>query len=322
MPLTSLVDPSARYLVTGGAGFIGSHLVRQLVAAGAQVTVLDDLSTGKRQNLDPVMRQIRFLEGSVTEMDHCREAVTEVDYVLHQAAIPSVSRSVAEPLPTHAACASGTLNLLVAARDAGVKRFVCAGSSSAYGDTPSLPKEEGMPTSPRSPYAVAKLAGEHYARAFHASYGMETVTLRYFNVFGPRQDPDSPYTGVIALFISAALEQRSPEIHGDGRQTRDFTYVDNVVQANFRAAHAAPDKVAGRVFNVGCGDRISVRRLWEEIREITGCPADAIYTERRPGDVKDSQASLVRIQEAMGYAPTVPLTEGLSRTVAWVSEPS
>lgn len=311
------VDRDATYLVTGGAGFIGSNLVETLVNGDANVRVLDDFSTGRRENLAGVEERIELVEGSVTERTICEEACRDVDYVLHQAAVPSVQRSVADPLTTHEADATGTLNMLVAARDAGVHRFVYAGSSSAYGDTPELPKTESMAANPRSPYAAAKLLGEHYTRIFADIYDLETVVLRYFNIFGPRQDPTSQYSAVIPIFITHALEGRSPTINGDGGQTRDFTYIANAVQANLLACTAEADAVSGKTFNVGCGDRISVQRLWEEVRSITGTTAKAEHGPPRPGDVRDSLADLTRIRNAMGYEVRVDLNEGLRRTVEW-----
>ncbi len=306
-------------LVTGGAGFIGSHLVEHLLEGGARVRVLDDFSTGRRENLAPFADRIDLHEASVTDLSACRAACAGVDYVLHEASLPSVQRSVTDPRPTHEVSATGTLNMLHAAAQAGVRRFVYAGSSSAYGDTPTLPKHEDMATSPRSPYAVAKLAGEHYAQVFPALFGLGTVVLRYFNVFGPRQDPHSPYSAAIPLFADAALDGRAPTILGDGGQTRDFTYVENVVHANFRACSAQAEGVVGEVFNVGCGERISVARVWEEIREITGARVDAEHAPGRAGEVRDSLADLTKIRERLGYEVRVPLAEGLRRTVAWLT---
>jgi len=305
------------YLVTGGAGFIGSNLVARLLDDGERVRVLDDFSTGRRENLAPFEGAFELLEGSVTDPAACRRACEGADYVLHQAAIPSVARSVADPVASHEADATGTLNMLVAARDAEASRFVYAASSSAYGDTPTLPKVEDMPTNPRSPYAVAKLAGEHYARAFHGVYGLETVALRYFNIFGPRQDPTSQYSAVIPIFITHALEGRAPTIYGDGEQTRDFTYVDNAVSANLRACRAAAEDVAGELFNVGCGDRISVNELWRHIRDAVAADVEPRYGPARPGDVRDSLASLDKSRERLGYQPRVSLEEGLRKTVDW-----
>ena len=311
----------ANYLVTGGAGFIGSNLVEALVREGASVRVLDDFSTGRRENLDGFLGDIDLVEGSITNPATCASACEGIDFVLHQAALASVPRSVANPGATHEACATGTLNMLVAARDARVKRFVYAGSSSAYGDTPTLPKVESMPALPLSPYAVAKLAGEHYCKAFSLIYGFETVVLRYFNIFGPRQDPTSQYSAVIPLFITEALKGGAPTIDGDGEQTRDFTYVENAIQANLLACTADAAAVSGEVFNVGCGERISVNRLWEAIREVTGARVEALHGPEREGDVRDSLASLEKIQGGMDYAVTVSLAEGLRRTVEWLTGP-
>ncbi len=307
-------------LVTGGAGFIGSHLVERLLAEGAHVRVVDDLSTGRRENLADVGGDIELHEASIVDPDVCDRVCSGATWVFHEAALPSVARSVANPRATHEACATGTLNLLSASARAGVRRFVYAGSSSAYGDTPTLPKREEMPPRPRSPYAVAKLTGEQYAVVFPDLFGLETVVLRYFNVFGPRQDPTSPYSAVIPLFIRAALEGRAPTIEGDGEQTRDFTYVGNVVEANLKACKAPADGVVGQVFNVGCGERISVNRLWRLIRSLSGAEVDAVHGEARPGDVRDSLADLTRIHERLGYEGEVGLEEGLERTVAWVRQ--
>lgn len=305
-----------RVLVTGGAGFIGSHLVEHLLERGdADVVVLDDLSTGRIENIRPFLDRIEFIEGSITDPEVCARAVAGVDYVLHQAALPSVPRSVREPRASHETNATGTLNLLIAAHGAGVKRFVYAASSSAYGNTPVLPKHEGMPALPLSPYAAAKLTGEAYCRAWYHSYGLETVSLRYFNIFGPRQDPTSEYAAVIPRFIGAALEGRAPTIFGDGEQTRDFTYVANVVRANLAACFAPAEKVAGEVFNVGCGDRISINQLWREITAILGVSIEPIHAPPRTGDVRDSLASLERSRERLGYEPVVDLRTGLARTV-------
>jgi UDP-N-acetylglucosamine 4-epimerase len=305
-------------LVTGGAGFIGSHLVARLLDAGASVRVLDDLSTGRRENLRPHLARIDLHEASVTEPEACRAACEGVDYVLHQASLPSVQRSVTDPRPTHEVSATGTLNMLNASSQAGVRRFVYAGSSSAYGDTPKLPKHEDMAACPRSPYAVAKLAGEHYTRVYPALFGLETVILRYFNVFGPRQDPRSPYSAAIPVFIDAALDRRAPTIHGDGGQTRDFTYVDNVVDANMRACLADGGAVVGEVFNIGCGERVSIGRVWEEIRRILGVDVEAERGPARSGEVRDSLADLTKSRERLGYAVRVSLAEGLRRTVDWL----
>ena len=317
-----LTSPSARYLVTGGAGFIGSNIVEVLVEEGASVRVLDNFSTGRRENLAEFLGAIELIEGSITNPATCASVCEGIDFVLHQAALSSVPRSVADPAASHEACATGTLNMLVAARDAGVKRFVYAGSSSAYGDTPTLPKVESMPTLPRSPYAVAKLMGEQYCRVFSLIFGLETVVLRYFNIFGPRQDPASQYSAVIPLFITKALTGESPTIDGDGEQTRDFTYVQNAVCANLLACTADAGYVSGEVFNLGCGERISVNRLWEAIQEATGAAVEPVNGPAREGDVRDSLASLDKIQTRMGYESTVSLAEGLRRTVEWLGGPA
>ena len=311
----------ANYLVTGGAGFIGSNLVEALVDDGASVRVLDDFSTGRRENLDGFLGEIELVEGSITDPATCASACEGIQFVLHQAALASVPRSVANPTASHEACATGTLNMLIAARDSGVRRFVYAGSSSAYGDTPTLPKVEDMPALPRSPYAVAKLAGEHYCKAFSLIYGFETVVLRYFNIFGPRQDPSSQYSAVIPRFITKALAGEGPTIDGDGEQTRDFTYVENAVRANLLACTATPAAVSGEVFNVGCGEQISVNQLWEAIQEATGAQVNSVSGPAREGDVRDSLASLDKVQGQMGYSVTVSLTEGLRRTVESLAGP-
>jgi nucleoside-diphosphate-sugar epimerase len=304
-----------RYVVTGGAGFIGSHLVEHLVTAGHHVTVLDDFSTGKRDNLAPWMPKITLVEGSITDPAACARAIAGADYVLHEAAVPSVPRSVSDPVTSHNVNATGTLNVLMAARDAKVKRVVYAASSSAYGDTAELPKHEGIVARPRSPYAVAKLAGEHYCRAFHASYGLPAIALRYFNVFGPRQDPNSQYAAVVPKFITCALANTAPVIYGNGGQTRDFTYVENVVRANLAACTAA-EPAFGEVFNVGCGDRVSVLELWERIRALTGATVKPKHEPVRAGDVRDSLASLDHARSLLDWAPTITLDEGLKRTLA------
>lgn len=305
-------------LVTGGAGFIGSHLVERFLSEGAAVRVIDDFSTGSRENLAPFMDRIDLHEQSITDPAACAAACVGVDYVLHQAALPSVARSVADPTATHDVSATGTLNMLVAANDAGVRRLVYAGSSSAYGDTPTLPKREEMASMPRSPYAVAKLAGEHYVQLFPHLFGLETAVLRYFNVFGPRQDPNSVYSAVIPLFINAALGRQAPTINGDGGQTRDFTYIDNVVDANLRACTAPAEGVSGEVFNVGCGERISVTDLWQAIQAALGIELEARYGPARAGDVRDSLADLTKISDRLGYGVKVSLREGIQLTADWL----
>ena len=302
------------YLVTGGAGFIGSHLVEELSRRGERVRVVDNLSTGKRSNLDHVAG-VELMVGDLSDLDAARRAVDGVDFVLHQAAIPSVPRSVSDPLTSHNSNINATLNVLLAARDARVRRVVYAGSSSAYGDTPTLPKREDMPTAPLSPYALQKLVGEQYARLFTALYGLETVTVRYFNVFGPRQDPSSPYSGVISVFIRALVEGGQPTIHGNGEQTRDFTYVANVVDGVLRACHAP--QAAGRVINVATGGRISLNTLFQTLKRLAGRDVAAHYGPSRAGDVRDSQADISLARSLLGYAPLVGFDEGLARTLAW-----
>jgi len=300
------------YLVTGGAGFIGSHLVEALLTRGDQVRVVDNFSTGKREN---VPAGVALVEGDLADDGVAARAVAGCDYVLHQAAIPSVPRSVKDPLGTHRANVDGTVQLLVASRDAGVKRLVFAGSSSTYGNSSVLPKREDMRPSPITPYALQKHVGEQYCQLFTALYGLETVTTRYFNVFGPRQAPDSPYSGVISLFIKALLAERSPMIHGDGRQTRDFTYVANVVDGVLRAATA--DRVSGEVINVATGGRISLLELARAVQLVLGSDTAPTFDAPREGDVKDSQADIFKARKMLGYEPTVPFEAGLQQTVAW-----
>jgi nucleoside-diphosphate-sugar epimerase len=304
----------AAYLVTGGAGFIGSHLAEELVRRGHRVRVVDSLITGKRRNLEHVPG-IEFLEGDLAEADVANRSVQGIDFVLHQAAIPSVPRSVKDPVTSNRANIDASLNILVAARDAGVKRLVYAGSSSAYGNTPTLPKREDMPPNPLSPYALQKLVAEQYCQMFTRLYGFETVTIRYFNVFGPRQDPGSPYSGVISLFSTALLEDRQPIIYGDGEQTRDFTYIANVVDGVLRACEAP--RAAGEVINVATGGRISLNQLLETMNRIVGKNLRPIYKEPRDGDVRDSQADISKAKQVLGYQPTVMLEEGLQRTLEW-----
>jgi UDP-N-acetylglucosamine/UDP-N-acetyl-alpha-D-glucosaminouronate 4-epimerase len=304
----------ARYLVTGGAGFIGSHLVEELVRRGERVRVVDNLSTGKRQNIAH-LASVEFVDGELADLEVARRAVDGMDYVLHQAAIPSVPRSVQDPVTSNRANIDATLNVLVAARDARVKRLVYAGSSSAYGDTPTLPKIETMQTAPLSPYALQKLVGEQYCQMFTRLYGLETVTIRYFNVFGPRQDPSSPYSGVISIFISALCEGRQPTIYGDGEHTRDFTYVANVVDGVLRACTA--ENASGEVINVATGGRISLNKLFTTIRDLVTAKVEPLYAPPRPGDVRDSQADISKARRILRYEPSVSFEEGLARTVAW-----
>jgi nucleoside-diphosphate-sugar epimerase len=304
----------AFYLVTGGAGFIGSHLAEALVGRGERVRVVDNLATGKRRNVEH-LSGIDFLEGDLAEAGVAARAVQGVDYVLHQAAIPSVPRSVADPVTSHRANVDASLNLLVAARDTGVKRVVYAGSSSAYGDAATLPKREDMPPHPLSPYALQKLVVEQYCQIFSQLYGLETVTIRYFNVFGPRQDPGSPYSGVISLFAAAVLEGQPPVIYGDGEQTRDFTYVANVVDGVLRAVDAPG--AAGEVINVATGGRISLNELLRTMNRLVGGRVEPVFKEARPGDVRDSQADIAKARALLGYSPIVTLEEGLKRTLEW-----
>lgn len=300
------------YLVTGGAGFIGSHLSSALVARGHRVRVVDSLITGFEHNLQ---RGVEFTSGDLAEPEVAHAAVQGVDYVLHQAAIPSVPRSVKNPRESHRANVDGMLNILLAARDAGVRRVVFAGSSSVYGDQPTLPKREDMPTKPMTPYALQKLVSEQYGQMFTRLYGLEVVTTRYFNVFGPRQDPSSPYSGVISLFIKVLLDGTRPVIFGDGGQTRDFTFVTNVVDGVLRAAEAPA--VGGEVFNVATGGRVSLNELLATLKKIVGSDVAPIYQEARMGDVRDSQADISKAERLLGYRPAVMLEEGLRQTVAW-----
>jgi nucleoside-diphosphate-sugar epimerase len=307
----------AHYLVTGGAGFIGSHLAEELERRGERVRVVDDLSTGHRRNLAH-LRTVQLVEGDLADPDVARRATEGVDYVLHQAAIPSVPRSVNDPVTSNRANIDATLNVLVAARDARVKRVVYAASSSAYGDTAALPKREDMPTAPLSPYALQKLVGEQYMKLFTDLYGLETVSIRYFNVFGPRQDPSSPYSGVISLFATALLEGRQPSICGDGEQTRDFTYVANVVDGVLRACTAP--KASGQVINVATGGRVSINELCAAMARAIGVEGSPAHVEPRPGDVRDSQADITKARELLGYEPIVGFEDGLARTVEWYRE--
>ena len=302
------------YLVTGGAGFIGSHLAEELIRRGERVRVVDSLITGHRSNLAH-LPTVEFLEGDLGDPLVAKAAARGVDYVLHQAAIPSVPRSVEDPITSNRANIDATLNVLVAARDAGVKRVVYAGSSSAYGNTLTLPKHEDMPTNPLSPYALQKLVGEQYMQMFTALYKLETTTIRYFNVFGPRQDPTSPYSGVISVFAKALLEGRPPTIYGDGEQTRDFTYIANVVDGVLRAVKA-PDS-SGQVINVATGARISLNRLFDVMRQLIGSRVNVSYGPPRDGDVKDSQADISRAKTLLGYEPLVSFEDGLRETVEW-----
>ncbi len=305
------------YLITGIGGFIGSSLARALVARGEQVRGVDNFSTGKREHIAEILDQIDFSEADITDLDAMHRACAGVDFVLHQAAIPSVPKSVLDPLGSNRANVDGTVNVLVAARDAKVKRVVYAASSSAYGDTPTLPKHETMSPDPISPYAVAKLASEHYMVSFYRCYGLETVALRYFNVFGPRQDPSSPYSGVLAKFITQMLRGEQPTIFGDGEQSRDFTYIDNTVDANLLACQAPASQVAGKVFNVATGRRITLNETFKALQGLTSYSGQPRYEAARGGDIKHSLADISKAQAALGYNPTVDFEEGLRRTVEW-----
>jgi nucleoside-diphosphate-sugar epimerase len=303
------------YLITGGAGFIGSHLAVALLERGHDVRIVDNFATGKRENLAVLNSRAAFMEGDVADPDVCRAAVRDIDVVLHQAAIPSVPKSVQDPLTSHRANVESTLHLLMAARDAGVRRLVFAGSSSVYGDAAALPKREDMPPDPLSPYALQKLVSEQYCRMFTRLYGFETVTIRYFNVFGPRQDPGSPYSGVISLFATALLAGRRPTIYGDGEQTRDFTYVANVVDGVLRAVDAP--QAAGEIINVATGDRMSLNGLLKTMNQLAGTTIEAVFAPPRAGDIRDSQADITKARTLLQYAPTVSFTEGLRQTLEW-----
>ncbi|HEY4905360.1 MAG TPA: SDR family oxidoreductase [Candidatus Sulfotelmatobacter sp.] len=310
----------ALYLITGIGGFIGSSLARGLLARGEQVRGVDNFATGRRENIAEILDRIDFREGSILDLEAMHKACKEVDYVLHQAAIPSVPKSVLDPVSSNRTNVDGTVNVLVAARDAKVKRVIFAASSSVYGDTPTLPKHEGMTPDPISPYAVAKLASEHYMVSFYRCYKLQTVALRYFNVFGPRQDPSSPYSGVMAKFIMQMLSGQSPTIFGDGEQSRDFTYIDNVVEANLLACQAPAERAAGQVFNIATGRRITLNETFKSLQELTSYLGQANYGPERGGDIKHSLASIAKAEAALGYRPKVDFEEGLRRTVAWYRE--
>src|SRR6266478_3226577 len=304
-----------RFVITGGAGFIGSNTVDELVRRGHSVVVLDDLSSGKEENLAEIRNKITLIKGSITDIEVVRKAMHEAEYVIHLAARTSVPKSVKDPIETNRINIDGTLNVLVAARDARVKRIVFAASSSAYGETPTLPKIETMEPQPISPYGVTKYVGELYAQTFGRCYGLENVSLRYFNIFGPRQDPSSPYSGVLAKFCTAFLEDTQPVIFGDGEQTRDFTYVENAVVANLLACEAP--NVSGKVFNVGVGGRISLNGVLRELGKITGKALEAKYDPPRDGDIRDSQADISQARECLDYDPQVSFEKGLARTFEW-----
>ncbi len=305
------------YLITGVAGFIGSSLAHALISRGERVRGVDNFATGKRENIEELGGRIEFLEGSVEDAETMAGACRGVDYVLHQAALASVPRSVVDPLASNRANVDGTVNLLWAAKNAGVKRVVYAASSSAYGDTPTLPKHEGMIPNPISPYAVSKLAGEHYMTSFYRVYGLETVCLRYFNIFGPRQDANSQYSAVLAKFITLMLEGKQPTIYGDGEQSRDFTYIDNAVSANLLACTAPAEKACGKSFNVATGKRFGLNETFEILKKLIGFHRQPAYAPDRAGDVKHSLADVSAAEMGLGYKPLVQFEEGLRRTVDW-----
>ncbi|MBE7508081.1 MAG: SDR family oxidoreductase [Planctomycetia bacterium] len=303
------------FLVTGGAGFIGSHLVHRLVELGHSVRVLDDLSSGKRENLVDVLSKTDWIQGDMADPAIARRACRGVDVVLHEAAVPSVPKSVDDPATSHRSNVEGTFQLLLAARDEKVRRFIYAGSSSAYGESPTLPKVESMPTDPLSPYAVQKLTGEFYCRAFARCYGLQTLTMRYFNVFGPRQDPRSQYAAAIPAFVTAILQNRAPTVYGDGEQTRDFTYIENVIHANLLAAKA--ERTNGEVVNIACGGRISINQIIADINRYFGKSIKPDYLPERQGDIKHSAADISLARKVIGYQPIVSTLDGLKRTMDW-----
>jgi nucleoside-diphosphate-sugar epimerase len=304
-----------KFLVTGGAGFIGSNICRKLVSQGCFVRVLDNLLTGKKSNLADVIEEVEFIEADMGDSEVAQSAMKDVDVVLHQGALPSVPRSVDDPAATHKHCVDATFTLLLAARDAGVKRFVYAASSSAYGDTPTSPKVETMPPSPLSPYAVGKLVGEYYCSVFSQVFGLETISLRYFNVFGPHQDPMSQYAAAIPAFVTAILKGEPPTIYGDGEQSRDFTYIDNVVEANLLAARAK--KTKGEVINIACGQAVTVNEIIDMVNELLGKNVKPTYAAPRPGDVKHSLADITLARKLIGFTPMVQFREGLEKAIDW-----
>lgn len=306
------------YLITGGAGFIGSNIVEVLLDRGERIRVLDNFSTGKRDNLRPFSNRIELVEGDIRSYHIVREATEDIDFILHQAALPSVPRSIKDPITTNDVNVTGTLNLLQAARDSGVKRVVYASSSSVYGDLEALPKTEEMLPKPLSPYAVSKMAGEKYCQVFTQIYGLETVSLRYFNVFGPRQDPSSQYSAVIPKFVRSIIQGISPTVHGDGEQSRDFTFVENVVQANLLACEQGYEKLDGEVFNIACGRRITINMLIQSINHLLSSNITPEYVETRPGDVKHSLANIGKAQQFLGYKPETDFNKGLAAVIDWM----
>jgi len=304
-----------RFLVTGGAGFIGSNICKRLVSQDCFVRVVDNLLTGKRSNLNDIIDKIEFIEADMGDNEVAREAMRDIDVVLHQGALPSVPRSIEDPALTHKHCVDATFTLLLAARDAKIKRFVYASSSSAYGDSPTLPKIETMVAEPLSPYAAAKLAGEYYCKVFYTVFGLETISLRYFNIFGPYQDPTSQYAAAIPAFVTTILKDRRPTVYGDGEQSRDFTYVDNVVEANLLAARAK--KTKGQVVNIACGKRITINAIIELVNELVGKDIKPTYAAPRPGDVKHSLADINLAKKVIGYKPVVDFRSGLKKAIQW-----
>jgi len=307
-----------KFLVTGGAGFIGSNIAAKLVLQGCFVRVIDNLLTGKKSNLSSIIDRIEFVEADMGDEKIARKIMKDIDVVLHQGALPSVPRSIDDPAETHRHCLDATFTLLLAARDAGVKRFVYASSSSAYGDTPTLPKVETMPPRPLSPYAVGKLAGEYYCSVFYEVFGLETISLRYFNVFGPHQDPTSQYAAAIPAFVTAILKDKPPTVFGDGLQTRDFTYVDNIVEANLLAAKA--EHTAGQLLNIACGQAVTVNETIDVINELLGKNIEPLYTDPRPGDIKHSLADITLAEKLLGFKPTIPFKQGLQKAITWYRE--
>jgi len=307
-----------KFLVTGGAGFIGSNICKRLVSQGCFIRVVDNLLTGKKSNLADIIDKIEFIEADMGDEDVARSAMKDIDFCLHQGALPSVPRSVDNPAATHQHCLNATFTLLLAARDAGIKRFVYASSSSAYGDTPTLPKTETMQPQPLSPYAAAKLAGEYYCAVFYKVFGLETVSLRYFNVFGPHQDPTSQYAAAIPAFVTAILKDKRPTVYGDGEQSRDFTYIDNVVEANLLAARV--EKTCGEVVNIACGQAVTVNEVIDIIDELLGKNIKPIYADPRPGDVKHSLADITLARKLIGFKPKVSFRDGLQEAIGWYQE--
>lgn len=303
------------YLITGGAGFIGSNIAKRLVAEGESVRIIDNFSTGKKRNIDDIRDKSELIDGDIRDAETVLMAVRDIDFIIHHAALPSVPRSIKDPIESNSVNITGTLNLLHAAKKRGIKRFIYASSSSVYGDTSVLPKREDMSPNPQSPYAVTKLTGEYYCNVFYKVFSIPTVSLRYFNVFGPHQDPESQYAAVIPRFIIAILNQKNPVVYGDGEQSRDFTFVDNIVEANFLSCKN--DGVSGKIFNIACGERFTINRLLKELYSLTGKEGNPVYTDPRSGDIRHSQADIRSAKEIIGYEPKVDFKEGLKKTVEW-----